>query len=131
VLGRPELVDDERFARNPDRVEHDAEIAPILEDCFATTTADEAVERLDRAGIACARMRTPAEFYEHPQLAARDRWREVAAPGGPVRALVPPVSVRGRAPLLRDVPALGRDNARIREEFSQPLADAGPDEPRR
>jgi itaconate CoA-transferase len=131
VLGRPELVDDERFARNPDRVEHDAEIAPIVEDCFATTTADEAVERLDRAGIACARMRTPAEFYEHPQLAARDRWRQVAAPGGPVRALVPPVSVRGRAPLLRDVPALGRDNARIREEFSRPQADARPDGPPR
>jgi itaconate CoA-transferase len=121
VLGQPELVDDERFARNTERVEHNDELTPILEAAFATTTADRAVEVLDEAGIACARMRTPSEFYDHPQLAARDRWREVDSPGGPIRALVPPVSVGGRAPLMRDVPALGRDNASVREEFLRPL----------
>jgi itaconate CoA-transferase len=121
-------VDDERFARNTERVEHNDELTPILEAAFATTTADRAVEVLDEAGTACARMRTPAEFYDHPQLAARDRWREDDSPGGPIRALVPPVSVGGRAPLMRDVPALGRDDAGIREEFLRPLvATKGPE----
>jgi itaconate CoA-transferase len=130
VLGRPELIDDERFTRNPERVEHNDEITPILEASFATMTADNAVELLDKAGIACARMRTPTEFYDHPQLEARDRWREVGSPGGPIRALVPPVSVRGRTLLMRDVPALGRDNASIREEFHRPLVATKGPEPR-
>ena len=84
------------------------------------TAADRAVELLDAAGIACAQMRTPAEFYDHPQLAARDRWRDVDSPGGLIKALVPPVDVRGRALLMRDVPALGKDDARIRTEFHHP-----------
>ena len=117
VLARPELIDDPRFARNPERVEHDDELTAILEAAFADQTADELVDALDRAGIACARMRTPTEFFEHPQLAARDRWRTVTAPGGPIHALAPPVSVRGREPLMRDVPALGQHNASIRDEF--------------
>jgi crotonobetainyl-CoA:carnitine CoA-transferase CaiB-like acyl-CoA transferase len=48
VLGRPELVDDERFARNTERVEHNDETTPILGAAFATTTADRAVEVLDK-----------------------------------------------------------------------------------
>jgi crotonobetainyl-CoA:carnitine CoA-transferase CaiB-like acyl-CoA transferase len=117
VLARPELIDDPRFARNPERVEHDDELTATLEAAFADQTADELLDALDRAGIACARVRTPTEFFEHPQLAARNRWRTVTAPGGPIQALAPPVTVRGREPLMRDVPALGQHNASIRDEF--------------
>jgi len=93
ILNRPELVDDERFAHNPDRVAHDEQITTILEAAFATMTADRVMDLLDAAGIACARMRTPTEFFEHPQLRARHRWREIGSPGGPVQALIPPVTV--------------------------------------
>ena len=31
VLGRPDLVTDERFATNPDRVAHDGELTAIIE----------------------------------------------------------------------------------------------------
>jgi itaconate CoA-transferase len=117
VLARPELTDDARFARNPERVRHNDELTQVLESAFADLPADEVLDLLDRAGIACARMRTPAEFFEHPQLETRDRWRTVDAPGGPIRALLPPVSVRGREPLMGDVPALGQHNASIRDEF--------------
>jgi crotonobetainyl-CoA:carnitine CoA-transferase CaiB-like acyl-CoA transferase len=122
ILGRPELIEDERFARNTERVAHNEQITAILEAAFAAMTADGVVELLDEAGIACALMRTPAEFFDHPQLQARDRWRQVDTPGGPIRALLPPVSVRGREPLMRDVPALGQDNAAIRHEFEPRLA---------
>ena len=57
-------------------------------------------------------MRTPAEFGEHPQLAARDRWREVETPAGPVRALLPPVTVAGREARMGPVPALGEHTDR-------------------
>jgi itaconate CoA-transferase len=117
VLGRPDLVADVRFATNPDRVAHDGELRAIIEDVFAALTPDEVAARLDAAGIASARLRTPAEFAAHPQLAARDRWREVDTPGGPVRTLLPPVTVPGREPAMGAVPAPGQHTDSILAEF--------------
>jgi len=122
VLHRPDLITDGRFRTNPDRVAHDAELTVILEDAFRAIPADRLADELDAAGIACARLRSPAEFAAHPQLAARDRWREVGTPGGPVRALLPPVSMAGREPAMGAVPALGEHTAAIRAELGFPPA---------
>ena len=120
ILHRPDLVTDVRFRTNPDRVAHDAELTVILEDAFGAIPAAQLTAELDEAGIACARLRSPAEFAAHPQLAARDRWREVGTPGGPVRALLPPVSMPGREPAMGPVPALGEHTAAIRAELGFP-----------
>jgi crotonobetainyl-CoA:carnitine CoA-transferase CaiB-like acyl-CoA transferase len=117
VLGRPELAADPRFERNSLRVAHDAELAGIIEHALAGSSAPEVERRLDEAGIANARMRTMAEFAEHPQLAARERWGEVATPGGPVTALLPPIEVPGRKPRLDPVPDVGEHTAAIRAEL--------------
>jgi itaconate CoA-transferase len=117
VLARSDLITDERFATNPDRVKHDDELTAIIENVLASMTPDEVVARLDAAGIASARLRTPAEFAAHPQLAARDRWREADTPGGPVRALLPPVTVPGREPAMGAVPALGQHTEAVLAEF--------------
>jgi itaconate CoA-transferase len=117
VLEREDLIGDVRFRHNPDRVAHDTELTPIIEAALKTSSADDVVTRLDRAGIANARMRTPDEFADHPQLAARDRWREVATPGGPIRALLPPVTVAGRTAAMGAVPALGEHTAAVRREL--------------
>ena len=120
ILHRPDLVTDGRFRTNPDRVAHDAELTVILEDAFGAIPAAQLTAELDEAGIACARLRSPAEFAAHPQLAARDRWREVDTPGGPVRALLPPVSMPGREAAMGAVPALGEHTAAIRAELGFP-----------
>ncbi len=117
VLARPDLVDDPRFRNNPDRLAHDSELTVIIERAFAARSAEEVVALLDAAGIASARMRTPAEFAAHPQLAARGRWREVDSPGGPVRALLPPVTVPGREPAMGAIPAAGQHTAAILAEL--------------
>jgi itaconate CoA-transferase len=117
VLGRPDLTADERFASNPDRVKHDDELTAIIEGVLASMAPDEVVARLDAAGIASARLRTPAEFAAHPQLEARDRWREADTPGGPVRALLPPVTVPGREAAMGAVPALGQHTEAVLAEF--------------
>jgi crotonobetainyl-CoA:carnitine CoA-transferase CaiB-like acyl-CoA transferase len=118
VLLRPELVSDPRFATNDDRVTHNDDLTGIIEHVFADLTAEQAVERLDRAGIANARLRTPDEFTRHPQLAARRRWRAVDTPGGPVEALLPPVMADEWEPVLGAVPALGSHTDAIRAEFA-------------
>jgi crotonobetainyl-CoA:carnitine CoA-transferase CaiB-like acyl-CoA transferase len=120
VLGRPELADDPRFATNTDRVEHDGELTAIIEAALVAIPADQLATALDAAGIANARLRTPAEFAAHPQLAARDRWREVGTPGGPARALLPPVTVPGREAAMGAVPAVGEHSAAIRAELGLP-----------
>lgn len=125
VLERPELVRDPRFADNPLRHAHDDELTAIIEEHFAALAADEALERLDGAGIATARLRSVAEFAAHPQLGARDRWREFGTPSGPLRGLLPPVTVRGREALMGAVPALGEHTDAVRAEFSAPPEGTG------
>jgi itaconate CoA-transferase len=119
VLGAAGLVDDPRFATNPLRIEHDAELTGVIEERLRLVGADEAVALLDGAGIASARVRTPTEFAEHPQLRARDRWHEVETPGGTVRALLPPLDIAGISPVMGAVPALGQHTAQIRAEAGE------------
>jgi itaconate CoA-transferase len=123
ILNRPDLVADDRFATNPDRVAHDDELTPIIEEALAAIPAEDLAAALDEAGIANARLRTPAEFAAHPQLRARDRWREVDTPGGPIRALLPPVNVPGREARMGAVPALGQHTEAIRAELGLAAAD--------
>jgi crotonobetainyl-CoA:carnitine CoA-transferase CaiB-like acyl-CoA transferase len=108
VLGRPELADDPAFATNPARVAHRDRTDEAVAKALGVLDADEAVARLEAAGIACARLRDVHELAEHPQLAARDRWREVGSPVGPLRALLPPITLPGGDEArMGAVPALG------------------------
>jgi itaconate CoA-transferase len=113
------LTADPRFTSNPERVTHHDELTAIIEDAFATRTADEVSEALEAAGIANARLRTPAEFTRHPQLAARDRWRTVHTPAGEIDALLPPVEMAGVEAVMRPVPRLGEHTAAVRAEFGE------------
>jgi crotonobetainyl-CoA:carnitine CoA-transferase CaiB-like acyl-CoA transferase len=120
ILGRPDLATDERFATNPARVAHHDDLTAILTAVFAAIPVDKLEASLEAAGIANARMRSPEEFAAHPQLAARDRWRDVASPGGQFHALLPPVTVPGRTAAMGAVPALGQHTSAIRAEFGLP-----------
>ncbi|MEX3825266.1 CoA transferase, partial [Paraburkholderia sp. BR14262] len=86
VLSQPELATDERFASNSQRSARRAELRELIVDAFSKLTAAQVIERLDRAGIANARMNTMADVWAHPQLQARERWREVQTPAGTVPA---------------------------------------------
>lgn len=128
VLGRPELATDPRFCTNPRRVEHRSELTSLLESALAHLTAEQVSELLEQVGIANARMRTMAEFGEHPQLEARDRWREVDSPVGPVRSMLPPVTVAGREAAMLPIPAVGQHSEALRAEFSRRDQPGTPEE---
>jgi itaconate CoA-transferase len=117
VLHAPDLITDKRFRANPDRLAHDAELTGIIEQALAALTVEQVAALLDDAGIAHARMRTPAEFAAHPQLAARDRWREVGSAGGRVRALLPPITLPDREAAMGDIPAPGQHTTAILAEL--------------
>jgi crotonobetainyl-CoA:carnitine CoA-transferase CaiB-like acyl-CoA transferase len=127
ILRRPDLVADPRFLDNTDRVENSAELTVIIEESFARMRAEQVSDMLERAGIANARLRTPEEFTDHPQLRARGRWQAVHTPGGDIDALLPPVEMAGEEPVMGPVPALGEHNEAVRAEFgARPRAQTAP-----
>jgi itaconate CoA-transferase len=108
VLGKPELADDPAYATNAARTANRERTDALVGRVLAVLTAEEAVARLEAAGIACARLNGVRELAAHPQLAARDRWREVESPVGPLRALLPPlVMPGGEPPRMGGIPSLG------------------------
>ena len=113
ALERPEVARDERFATNSRRVANREELQSIIEEVFGRLGVAQVIERLEAARIAYARMNSVQEFVDHLQLAARDRWREVGSPAGPIRALLPPVTVAGREPRMDPVPAVGEHTGAI------------------
>lgn len=108
VLERTELGSDPAYATNAARVAHRERTDALVARALGALDADEALARLEAAGIACARLRDLHEVAGHPQLAARGRWREVDSPVGPLRALLPPITLPGGTEArMGAVPALG------------------------
>jgi len=117
VLLQPELAKDPRYDNNTKRTAARAEVVGLIEQVFAALTAEAVVARLDEADIANARLNTPDEVWAHPQLAARDRWREVETPAGAIPALLPPATFPGFEARMDAVPAVGAHTDAILREL--------------
>ena len=113
VLERPEVAEDSRFSSNSRRVENRDDLHAAIGEVFGGLSSEEVIGRLDAAKIANARMRSVQEFLEHPQLAARDRWREVGSPAGPLDALIPPAVPDGEEPVMAPIPDVGEHTGKI------------------
>jgi crotonobetainyl-CoA:carnitine CoA-transferase CaiB-like acyl-CoA transferase len=107
VLREPALAKDARFDTNSKRSAARVELRALIVEAFAALTAEQVIARLDDAQIANAQVNDMHEVWAHPQLRARNRWREVETPAGPVPALLPPGSWEDGAPRMDAVPALG------------------------
>ena len=126
VLERPELAADSRFDANARRVAHRDELDVLIHEVFGALTAEAIVERLERAGIANARMRSVAQFAAHPQLETRDRWRDTPSPAGPVRMTIPPATIDGVEPRMDAIPDVGEQTDAILAELGySPATIAG------
>ena len=117
VLDTPELATDERFVNNSLRVAHREDLNAEIARAFSTISGDDAIDRLEAAGIANARLRDLAGLVGHEQLAARNRWREVESPVGPIKALVPPATLDGDEPVMGPIPAPGQHTEQILAEL--------------
>jgi itaconate CoA-transferase len=123
VLLQPELAQDQRYGSNSRRAAKRSEINALIGKVFATLTAEQLIERLDASGIANARMNTPDEVWEHPQLKARDRWRRMDSPVGPLETLLPPVTMPDFEARIDAVPALGEHTEHILSELGYTSGD--------
>src|SRR6185295_14501691 len=108
---------DSRFATGFSRPKNRDAMHGEIDRVFSKLTADEIIKRLEAAGIANAKLNSMQEFWDHPQLEARDRWREVATPAGPIDAIKPPFNIDGFEPRMDAVPALGAQSRAILSEL--------------
>ena len=116
VLGRPELVADERFGDNSRRSKNREALREVIVEAFSSLSAEQVIERLDKASIANASVNDMQGVWDHPQLKARGRWTEVDTPKGRVPALLPPGMDAGDA-RMEAVPDVGAHNRTILEEL--------------
>jgi crotonobetainyl-CoA:carnitine CoA-transferase CaiB-like acyl-CoA transferase len=129
VAGCPEIADDERFARNQDRVRHRATLVPVLEAIFKTRNKADWLSALEAAKVPGGPINNLAEVFADPQVRHRamvQRWQHplvdavdlVASPlklsATPVRNdLPPPMLGEHTADVLTDW--LGASSARLSE----------------
>jgi len=113
VLLNSPLKTDARFSNGPARAQNRDAMHAEIEKIFLKLKAGEILERLEKAEIANARLNSMQEFWDHPQLEARDRWREVASPGGPIKAMKPPFNLDRFEARMDAVPALGEHSRAI------------------
>jgi itaconate CoA-transferase len=123
VLQQPELAGDTRYDNNTKRNGARAEVIALIERVFADLTAVQVVERLDAAGIANARLNDPEEVWNHPQLKARNRWREVDSPAGPIPAVLPPAAFDGVEVRMDPIPRVGEHTTSILEGLGYSAQD--------
>lgn len=117
VLRAANLATDERFRGNARRVDNRPALHEEINRVLGSLTVAETLRRLDQAGIANAQLRTMSEFSAHPQLAERNRWRNIDSPIGPVRSLIPPVTSRATDFRMGAVPDIGEHTVSVLSEF--------------
>ncbi len=121
ALGRPDLLDDPRFADAGSIRRHRAEVIALLDEIVAQHPLDVWAERFDREGVWWAPAQTPAEVVEDPQLLVNDGIAEIdgGASGAVQRSVNGPisfsdVSARRYAP----VPSLGQHTEEVLAELA-------------
>jgi itaconate CoA-transferase len=120
VMQQPVLASDPRFATGPARATHREALHALIEACFGALTREALTARLEAADIANARLNSMQEFWDHEQLRARDRWREVDSPAGALQAMKPPFNLDEFEPRMDAVPALGAHSRAVLGELGYP-----------
>lgn len=103
-----EIACDSRYATNPQRNEHYAELRPILAEKFLTKTAEEWQPMFDKAGIPSGPINTVDKVVKNEQVVAREMILEVEhpvagttrVPGIPIKLSRTPGEIRMAAPVL-------------------------------
>jgi crotonobetainyl-CoA:carnitine CoA-transferase CaiB-like acyl-CoA transferase len=103
AVGRPELIDDARFASNDDRMERREELVRELERALAARGTHEWVDTLVAAGVPCGPIHDYRQVFEDPHTQAREMEVRVGSTrmlGIPVKMSETPGAVRRAAPAL-------------------------------
>lgn len=128
AIDRADLIDDERFATNADRVENRAELDALLEAEISQYTTEEVIALLEEHGVPASAVLHMADMFAREQVQARGMHRsvthptagEVEMPGSPMQFSRTPTTIRRHPPLLGEhteevLSELGYSDETIRE----------------
>jgi CoA:oxalate CoA-transferase len=122
--GRPEWIDDPRFAKYADRRDHWTDLMNGVEIWSRTMTTETCVAELNAHGVPCSAYRTVAEALRDPQLAHRGALAEVEDGGGTFKVVNLPFRMSGTRV------AAGRRSATLGEDTLALLRESGISEDR-
>lgn len=116
AMERPDLIEDERYATDADRLERRDELVALIEDWLATfPDVASAVEHMQSHGVPCAPILSVAETLTHPHIVERGTIRTINDPiAGEFQIPGHPIKTSGYAADNDYVaPCLGEHNAEI------------------
>ena len=123
VLLQTGLAADARFDSNARRNDNREALRSIIVETFGALSTAQVLERLDTAQIANARMNDMAGLWAHPQLQARERWRQVGSPAGNIPALLPAGRQSAFDYRMDPIPAVGEHSDAILRSLGRSEAD--------
>lgn len=80
VMGRPQLALDERYDKNPKRVERYMELRPVIQEWTSNYTTKDVVELLLENGVPASPINNLAQVVEDPHAQAREMFVHVQHP---------------------------------------------------
>lgn len=98
AVGRPDLGEDPRLAKNDGRVTHMSEIDEAISAWTATKGIDEALGAMDAAGVPAGKIYNAADIAADPHYRARGMVQEAEIPG------LGKVLIPGLVPVLSETP---------------------------
>jgi CoA:oxalate CoA-transferase len=115
VIGRLDLMDDERYQTSDSRTEHYRELAPVLKIIMKTKTNAEWLKELSEVGIPCGPVNDIGQASRHPQVIAREMITEIPHPRlGKVKTINSPIRLsRTPAAVKKGAPELGEDTGDV------------------
>jgi crotonobetainyl-CoA:carnitine CoA-transferase CaiB-like acyl-CoA transferase len=113
-LGRPELIDDERFKDGKARFMNRTECVRTLDEIFAARTLDEWCAALADCEGVWAPMQSAIELHDDPQAAANDYLLPIdRGDGAPFTLVANPMQFDEQPPTLRPAPDLGQHTEEV------------------
>ena len=118
AIGRPDLIDDPRFATNEARVQNDDLLDPIVAAFIAVMTQDEALDHFSAADVTVGPILDAADISEHPYIIDRGillRYPDPDIGALPMHHVSPRLSATPGA-IHAPAPALGEHTRALLEE---------------